>query len=108
MNPLLDENDTTAKWMDDAMQGKHPPESNWRGHGGFSSFFSNLIQSAIATESFPPETLQTIGRRESLISPSQRLSFGINIHLSCFLINIKIHIAESCPTPGSKHCRRNA
>lgn len=37
MNPLLDENDTTAKWMDDAMQGKHPPESNWRGHGGFSA-----------------------------------------------------------------------
>ena len=42
-NPLLDSTDTTAKWMDDAMKAKHPPEDNWRGHGGFSALGSECM-----------------------------------------------------------------
>ena len=36
-NPLLNEQDTTSKWMDQAMESSSPPADNWRGHGGFSA-----------------------------------------------------------------------
>ena len=42
-NPLLDETDTTAKWMDDAMKTKNPPKENWRGHGGFSALGAECL-----------------------------------------------------------------
>ena len=42
-NPLLDKTDTITKWMDDALESKHPPESNFRGHGGFSALGSECL-----------------------------------------------------------------
>jgi len=42
-NPLLDENDTTANWVDQSMERNTPPEDGWRGHGGFSALGAECL-----------------------------------------------------------------